>query len=224
MSGSGAARARPLLKDLVAQFGRERSVFINGPYDSGFQPQFDAIVLAILSCGFLPRCALEHDVHSMARMERIIGALRGSKYSIHDLSRCTGEGDANLGRFNMPFELGIAVAAKWLRRSPSQPHEWRVMVPKAYPYPRYLSDLQGYDLANYDGTPADLAVAVVQWLKYLDESDFEPDVDEVLRVLPLHREVADACRARSRGHNVWQDILAASVALVRQEALIPGLE
>lgn len=44
-------------------------------------------------------------------------AIRGSKYSVHDLSRCRGEGDENLARFNMPLELGMAMAERFSERS-----------------------------------------------------------------------------------------------------------
>jgi hypothetical protein len=37
----------------------------------------------------------------------------GSKYSIHDLSRCTGEGAENFARLNMPLEPGIAMARQF---------------------------------------------------------------------------------------------------------------
>jgi hypothetical protein len=46
-------------------------------------------------------------------MDRITQAISDSKYSIHDLSRCRGEGDKNLARFNMPLELGVAMAHKF---------------------------------------------------------------------------------------------------------------
>ncbi len=45
-------------------------------------------------------------------MERVVEAMRASKYSIHDLSRCQGEGDANLARFKMSLEFGIAMAER----------------------------------------------------------------------------------------------------------------
>jgi hypothetical protein len=87
-----------------------KSVFINCPFDLDYAPLFDAIVFATVCCGFVPRCALESGTVSEPRVNRIIRALSNCKYSIHDLSRCTGEGSENFARFNMPLELGMAMA------------------------------------------------------------------------------------------------------------------
>ncbi len=90
--GQGALKIDPL-----------KSVFINCPFDKDFALNFDAIVFATACCGFLPRSALESGDVAVTRLERIKRALFTSKYSIHDLSRCKGEGDEQLARFNMPL-------------------------------------------------------------------------------------------------------------------------
>ena len=64
---------------------------------------FDAIIFATVCCGFVPRSALESGNVAEPRFERITRALFSSKYSIHDLSRCPGEGEEGLARFNMPY-------------------------------------------------------------------------------------------------------------------------
>ena len=51
-------------------------------------------------------------------MDRITRAILSSKYSIHDLCRCRGEGDANLARFNMPLELGVSMAQRFGPNAP----------------------------------------------------------------------------------------------------------
>ncbi len=79
----------------------QTSVFINCPFDDDYQPIFDSIVFATVACGFTPRSATETGTVSDPRMDRIREALFSSRYSIHDLSRCRGHGDANLARFNM---------------------------------------------------------------------------------------------------------------------------
>lgn len=95
------------------QLRRELSVFVNCPYDDDFRPLFDAVIFSTLCCGFIPRCAVETGSTSLSRMDRIFDAMRSSKYSIHDLSRCRREGEANLARFNMPLELGMAMAEQF---------------------------------------------------------------------------------------------------------------
>ena len=91
-----------------------KSVFINCPFDREYAPLFDAIVFATVCCGFMPRSALESGDVAESRLDRITRAIFNSRYSIHDLSRCGGEGDENLARFNMPLELGMAMAKRFI--------------------------------------------------------------------------------------------------------------
>ena len=100
------------------------SVFLNCPYDPEYQALFDAAVLSVACCGFTPRSALETGTFAESRMARIVRAIFESKYSIHDLSRCQGEGDANLARFNMPLELGIAMARRYLAKHAGDRHDY----------------------------------------------------------------------------------------------------
>lgn len=117
-----------------------RSVFINCPFDVEYAASFDAILFATACCGFMPRCALETGSVSEPRLDRITTALFNSKYSIHDLSRCTGEGIENLARFNMPLELGMAMARRLMDNAS---HDWGVLVPHGHTrlevYFRYVS-------------------------------------------------------------------------------------
>jgi hypothetical protein len=75
---------------------------------------FDSIIFASVACGFTPRSAIESGTVSDSRIDRIRKAMFGSRYSIHDLSRCRGKGDANLARFNMPLELGFAMSRRFI--------------------------------------------------------------------------------------------------------------
>jgi hypothetical protein len=69
---------------------------------------------------------------------------------IHDLSRCTGEGGENLARFNMPLELGMAMARRYM--GTANDHEWLILAPKGHAYLRFVSDLAAFDPATHDGT------------------------------------------------------------------------
>lgn len=102
----------------------EKSVFINCPFDDDFQPLFHAIVLTIAARGFTPRCARETEGQADPRIVRIARGLMESKYSIHDLSRYQGQGADNLGRFNMPLELGIALGMRYLKEGTRAGHKF----------------------------------------------------------------------------------------------------
>lgn len=140
---------------------RARSVFINCPFDEEYAPLFDAVVCATVCCGFIPRSALESGTVSETRVARIVRALVGSKYSIHDLSRCTGEGSENTARFNMPLELGMAMARRFL--DPSSEHDWLVLVPEGHAYGQYVSDLSAYDPVAHDGSVPGVVASVMRW-------------------------------------------------------------
>src|SRR5690348_14898316 len=124
----------------------EKSVFINCPFDPEFRDLMLAIVFTVAAHGLVPRSARETDGSSEARFLRILKTLSASKYSIHDLSRFTGEGINNFARFNMPLELGMACSLRFERElGKSRPHNWLVLVPKGFAYQKFVSDLAGFD-------------------------------------------------------------------------------
>jgi len=66
---------------------RNRNVFINCPFDTGYQRFFNAIIFTVLRFGFRPRCALETDDASQNRFEKICSIIMKCRYGIHDISR-----------------------------------------------------------------------------------------------------------------------------------------
>jgi hypothetical protein len=163
---------------------RERSVFINCPYDKDFSDARAAIVFAVVCCGLLPRTADDLGLVGVPRMTRILQAMNDSLYSIHDLSRCQGEGDFNLARFNMPLELGVALANGFPGTGPEGDHQWLALAPDAHPYHRFASDLAGYDLKRHDGKPTIVCTRVMSWLQTLEHAEAAPALSDVLSALP----------------------------------------
>jgi hypothetical protein len=179
------------------------SVFINCPLDGDFWPTFDAIVFSTVCCGFFPRCAIESGNVAESRMERIVRAIEGSRYSIHDLSRCRGEGEANLARFNMPLELGIAMAQRLGRGWVGRRHDWLLLVPQGHVYKRFVSDLAGYDPEEYDGDAAGVVPVVVRWLATRPDALWSPAPREVLDALPRFRAEREALAYQWVGREPW---------------------
>lgn len=129
---------------------RATSVFLNVPYDDEYRGTFEALVLTIFSYGLWPRWA--NDTSGGSRMDRIVQGLRNCRFSIHDLSRCKGEGDENLARMNMPLELGMAMELAYPRKGAARrDHHWIVLMPDNPDYRRAITDVNGYDLLTYDG-------------------------------------------------------------------------
>src|SRR5215468_11694013 len=86
------------------------SVFLNIPYDSAFENMYLAYIAGLSGFGLMPRATLEIPT-SQRRLERILKLIQQCPYSIHDLSRVQLDSKApRVPRFNMPFELGLAVA------------------------------------------------------------------------------------------------------------------
>lgn len=115
----------------------QRSVFLNVPFDSRYEPLFVTLVGCLVFLGQTPRCVLEVTETGQGRLQRIFDLLSGCRMSFHDLSRA-----GTPVRFNMPFELGLACA---LRLMPGRSHEIVVLDSKPYRLDRTLSDYKGRD-------------------------------------------------------------------------------
>lgn len=125
-------------------------VFLNVPYDQPFENLFLAYIAGIRAFGLAPRATLEIR-GGKRRLEKIRNLIAACRYSIHDLSRV--ELDRNVPRtprFNMPFELGLAVAHQM--SAPESPHEWFVCEALGLRLLKSLSDLNGTDPYVHGGT------------------------------------------------------------------------
>ncbi|MBI1963003.1 MAG: hypothetical protein HYS37_06510 [Candidatus Rokubacteria bacterium] len=104
----GERRAEPdrSLSDTPPQ-----NAFLNVPYDPRYEKLFVALIAGLCAFGLRPRATLEIPSPTR-RLDRILELLAACRYSFHDLSRVQLSRGAP--RFNMPFEVGLAVAtARW---------------------------------------------------------------------------------------------------------------
>ena len=147
----------------------EKSVFINCPFDSQFRDLLLAMVFSVASHGFAPRSARESEGTAEPRMSRILRTLSECKYSIHDLSRFSGEGVDNISRFNMPLELGIAAALRFERINSDRPHNWLALVPEGFVYQQFVSDLAGFDPGRHTQSVELVIREVSAWLRLQDD-------------------------------------------------------
>ena len=140
-----------------------RNVFVNVPFDADFAPLFDALVFAVMACGYHVRCALEEDDSGDIRLDKLVRLIRDCPQSIHDLSRIE-LGDNDLPRFNMPFELGLALGAKRFGGSPHTRDRIKIMVAEPYKLPAYISDLGGNDPSAHRSNPNEVIRVVRNFL------------------------------------------------------------
>ncbi|HJZ32622.1 MAG TPA: hypothetical protein VKF35_16010 [Hyphomicrobiaceae bacterium] len=141
--------------------GRSPDVFVNVPFDDPYQPLFEALLFTVSACGYRVRCALEDDDSGNIRLDKLVELIRESPRSIHDLSRIE-RGSNDLPRFNMPFELGLALGAKRFGRRPGD--RIKIMVAEPYRLPAYLSDLGGNDPSAHRNDPSQLIRIVRDFL------------------------------------------------------------
>jgi hypothetical protein len=188
----------------------DRSVFINCPFDAEYGPTFDAIVFSVACCGFIPRSALETGDVAVPRMERIVRAIYSSYYSIHDLSRCRGEGDERLARFNMPLELGMAMARRFGPGGKTK-HDWFALVPEGHLYAGFISDLAGFDPGRYDGRPESVVAPVVSWLATRPTNKQALEPAKVLAAVPGFAERKERLQTDWGGRAPWADVVVAAL-------------
>jgi hypothetical protein len=165
--------ATPRVKELSQA---EVSVFLNVPYDPPFVELFLAYLAGISAFGLVPRATLEIP-GSARRLDRIWSLIRGCRYSIHDLSRVELDATAPATpRFNMPFELGLAVAHEQVDKR----HSWFVFETIPWRFQKSLSDLNGTEVYIHGGTTEgvfrELSAAFVR-------NDHQPSVGEMRRIL-----------------------------------------
>ncbi len=121
------------------------TAFLNIPYDAEFESLYLAFIAGVSGFGLIPRATIELP-GSKRRLDRILGLIRKSHYSFHDLSRVQlDRRPPSTPRFNMPFELGLAVAHFSGQR-------WFVFEARPYRLNKSLSDLDGTDPYIHGGT------------------------------------------------------------------------
>jgi hypothetical protein len=135
-----------------ASAARQKSVFLNLPYDARFRSLFLAYVAGTRAFGLIPRATLEIP-GSARRLDRILAHMESCQYSIHDMSRVQlDRRPPPTPRFNMPFELGLAVG--YHTRRANKEHTWFVFETKPWRLQKSLSDLNGTDVYTHGGTSA----------------------------------------------------------------------
>ena len=125
-------------------------VFLNVPYDAAFVDLFLAYIAGLAALSMVPRATLEI-AGGERRLDRTLELIQRCRYSVHDLSRVEIDRTRpTTPRFNMPFELGLAVA--WQRTHPRR-HTWFVFEAKEHRLEKSLSDLGGTDVYIHRGSP-----------------------------------------------------------------------
>jgi hypothetical protein len=140
------------------------NVFINCALDEAFAPGFQALVFAVIGCGFRVHCALEMSDASETRIDKLYRLVEQSPFSIHDLSRTELDKEHKLPRFNMPLELGIFLGAKRFGDEANSQKKCLVLDIEPYRFQKFVSDLAGMDITDHGGDPRRMVGRVRDWL------------------------------------------------------------
>jgi hypothetical protein len=121
------------------------------------------LLFAIMASGYTVRCALEDDDGANIRFDKLRRLIGESRRTIHDLSRIELGANA-LPRFNMPFELGLAMGAKYFGGREMRSNSALILVRQDYVLNAYLSDLGGNDPVAHNDDPRRVIRAVLRYL------------------------------------------------------------
>jgi hypothetical protein len=125
-------------------------VFINCPFDPKYKKFFEALVFAIIRCGFVARSALEIDDGGGPRIEKIMRLIEECPYGIHDISRTELDTKTRLPRFNMPLELGIFLGARRYGSAVQKNKLCLILDRDRFRYQRFMSDISGQDIHSHE--------------------------------------------------------------------------
>jgi hypothetical protein len=197
----------------VPRSRRTESVFLNIPYDRGFEDLYLAYIVGLTQLGLRVNATV--GVPSQGRLKTIIGLIEESNFSIHDLSRI--ELSKGIPRFNMPVELGLALYRSHVTRGR---HRVYVFESKPYRTQRSTSDINGIDPQIHNET----AKGVMAGLRnILRQPGDVTSVPEMLASYRAVRKKLSALRLNAGGQSLFQasvfhDLVLA--ALVESQKLI----
>lgn len=164
------------------------TAFLNVPYDVRYEALYLAFIAGLCGFGLIPHATIEIP-GSERRLDRIFRLIRSCRYSFHDLSRVElDRRPPPTPRFNMPFELGLAVAwAKTRRRR----HEWFLFETQRHRIAKSLSDVNGTDPHIHGGTPLGVLRALTNALA---RTRHRPTVRELRAIYGDLRKAATVIR------------------------------
>lgn len=158
--------------------------FINMPYASRYERVYLAFIAGIAGFGMVPTAAVK-DPSSEFQLDRIFNLVTVADYSFHDLSHMSlDRSKPCTPRFNMPFELGLAVATARLK-NPN--HQWFVFDTQRFRVAKALSDLGGVTIRVHDRSPESILRCLVS---ALDREDRKPSLRELAAILGAVEKVA----------------------------------
>lgn len=195
---------------------RHQGVFLNVPFDRGYEPKFLALVTAIVCLGRRPYTTLEIPETGDGRLERLFQQIDRCAVSLHDMSRV-----GLPARFNMPFELGLACAVA--RYSTKRPRHWFVTLEaKEHRLDRTLSDMKGRDSHIHGGKPR---LVINRVLDVLGTRSTDPTPGQIYAVwrrllVAARRLKKESGESTLFNRTMYRAVVQAAVRLAQDEGLL----
>ena len=191
----------------------QRRVFLNVPFDKGYEPLFVSLLCAIVSLGRVPHCVLEVPDDGIGRLVRILRLMRSCPVSVHDLSR--------VGvpvRFNMPFELGIAFTLSRIGND----HKFFILEAREYRLQKTLSDVNGIEPCIHKATAKGIISCAIDHLGTTNEKPDPKTIRRIQRQLwksvpklkAIHGRTNIFCRP------IFTELVEGAALLAKKEGLI----
>ena len=141
----------------------DKSVFINCPFDREYLSLLRPLLFTVAWFGFEPRIASERSDSAESRFDKIVGLIRSSRFSIHDISRLRAKEAGDFSRFNLPFELGVDRGAQLFGVGRMRSKCCLILERDQHEFRRALSDLAGIDIKSHQDQPVEIVRAVRHW-------------------------------------------------------------
>ena len=190
---------------------QQESGFLNVPYDRRYEPLYLAFIAGLSGFGLVPRATVEIPT-SDRRLDRIVMLIRDCQYSFHDLSRVQLDRNSPpTPRFNMPFELGLAV--DWSLGAGAS-HEWFVFESRPHRLSKSLSDLNGTDPYIHEGTVNGLLRGL---MNALTRTTHRPELADLGAIYRDLRQAAREIRTE-RGGSLFEARAFQDLAVLAQQS------
>lgn len=123
-----------------------------------------AACFAIMTCGYMPRCALDSSDSGAVRFAEIVNMITACDWSIHDISRVELDRTSLLPRFNMPLELGADLGLRLAGPPLQRRRKTLILDAEAHRYDKTLSDISGMDIQAHRNNMSEIIRQVRDWL------------------------------------------------------------
>jgi len=186
-------------------------VFLNYPFDPDYERFAIAVHFGIVAANLIPVCAKDLSLPDRPRVDMLVDAIHGCRYSVHDLTRSKGEGADNFGRFNMPIETGMALF--YALTTNRERHNCAFILPTPYDHHKFASDLSGFDPKVYMGDELTLVGITYDWLGDVVPHELmlrQPTVS-IVEQYGHFKVLLDGVNGSGRDglptHNEWQELM-----------------